>query len=347
MATISVDVSALVDGLQADAADVVIPIQDLKTGIENSLNGVQHFDQMAMTAATTLTLASDAVTITQSYHKIDTQSAAATDDLSTISGGAEGDILFIKQANSSRDVTVKHGVGNIKTNSGADCRLYTSDAMLMLIFDGSNWIAHDAPINLTLPAVADKVSSPNGDVYNSSTRGGLQVYERSLLQGIGSIVYANTATLTLNNQTVEASMKPTGNGTLVFPANFFKAGTTVRICIWVYYNAPASVFTAFRFYLNSTKIMEGVGAHAATPIANNVLRLEYVLTCLTSGASGTLIGQGQADAGRDRDVVVPIAMSATTTIDTTAANTLDPRLVHNTTGTTMLVTNMIAEVLQQ
>jgi hypothetical protein len=44
MTTITVDTSGLVDGTAADAADVLNPITDLKTAIENILNGIQVLD---------------------------------------------------------------------------------------------------------------------------------------------------------------------------------------------------------------------------------------------------------------------------------------------------------------
>lgn len=63
----------------------------------------------------TLTIASGAITVTKSYHKVDTEGAAATDDLDTINGGTDGDILILRTANASRDVTVKNGTGNLRT----------------------------------------------------------------------------------------------------------------------------------------------------------------------------------------------------------------------------------------
>lgn len=48
---------------------------------------------------------------------IDTQGGAATDDLDTINGGKDGDIIILRTASSSRDVTIKHGTGNIDCGS--------------------------------------------------------------------------------------------------------------------------------------------------------------------------------------------------------------------------------------
>lgn len=141
MATITVDTSGLVDGTQADAADVSIPIGNLKTAVENIINGIQAFDQANLGSASTLTLASDTVTVTKSFHLIDTEASASTDNLATINGGSAGDILVFAAANSSRDVVVKHGTGNIKIDSEADVTLTTANMIIIAVYNGTNWLA--------------------------------------------------------------------------------------------------------------------------------------------------------------------------------------------------------------
>jgi len=56
-----------------------------------------------------LTIATGAVTVTQTFHRIDTESDDATDDLVTINGGSDGDILILRSTNVARVVTVKKG----------------------------------------------------------------------------------------------------------------------------------------------------------------------------------------------------------------------------------------------
>lgn len=92
-------------------------------------------------AATELTIATGAVTITQSHHTIDTEGDASTDDLVTISGGTEGDHLWIRPADGARTVVVKHGSGNIVTRSGADYTLDEEYKTVHLRFSGSTWYA--------------------------------------------------------------------------------------------------------------------------------------------------------------------------------------------------------------
>lgn len=59
-----------------------------------------------------LTIASGAITVTQTYVQVDTEGAAATDDLDTINGGESGDLLVVRSLTSGRDTTLIEG-GNL------------------------------------------------------------------------------------------------------------------------------------------------------------------------------------------------------------------------------------------
>ena len=84
--------------------------------------------------------AGGAITVTKSYHTVDTNSNDATDDLDTINGGVDGYILIIRPINSARTINVTEA-GNIKLD-GAN-RLMVDDFMtLTLIYDAtlSKWL---------------------------------------------------------------------------------------------------------------------------------------------------------------------------------------------------------------
>lgn len=93
---------------------------------------------LSLGTQTELTIASGAVTKIRSFHTIDTEGDAASDNLDTISGGAEGDILTIKAVTGARVVTVRDSVGNIILEG--DCVLNSNWDTLTLIHDGTNWI---------------------------------------------------------------------------------------------------------------------------------------------------------------------------------------------------------------
>ena len=68
---------------------------------------------------------------------IDTEASAATDDLDTINGGLEGQIIVCSSFNNGRDVTFKDGTGNLRL-AGDFTSTVTSD-LITLIRRGANW----------------------------------------------------------------------------------------------------------------------------------------------------------------------------------------------------------------
>lgn len=101
---------------------------------------------------TTLTISSGAITITGNYHKVETESGAASDDLATITGGAAGQFLYLLTVNDARDVVIKHGTGNIYCMGAKDITLSTSYEMAQLIYDTTNtrWVAAKCPPGYSL-----------------------------------------------------------------------------------------------------------------------------------------------------------------------------------------------------
>ncbi len=86
-----------------------------------------------------LTIAAGVIAVTQSYHRVDTQGDAATDDLDTINGGVTGRLLVLRPEDGARTVVVKHNTGNIWIKAAADVMLDDIHDHLMLIYDGSAW----------------------------------------------------------------------------------------------------------------------------------------------------------------------------------------------------------------
>ena len=86
-----------------------------------------------------LTISSGAITITHSYHQIDTESDASSDNLQTINGGSDGQILILRTSNSNRDVVLVHDSGNILISDGDDHTLSTNNGIIVLFKNGNNW----------------------------------------------------------------------------------------------------------------------------------------------------------------------------------------------------------------
>ena len=73
--------------------------------------------------ATELTIATGAITATQSHHTIDTEADGSPDDLDTINGLVTNQRYFFRPASDARTVVVKHGTGNILCIGNADITL--------------------------------------------------------------------------------------------------------------------------------------------------------------------------------------------------------------------------------
>jgi len=87
-----------------------------------------------------LTIATGAVTSTKLFHRIDTEGDAASDDLDTINGGYEGQVLTIKPANGARTVVAKDGTGNLQLSGSTDFSMDEAEDTLTMIKSGSSWL---------------------------------------------------------------------------------------------------------------------------------------------------------------------------------------------------------------
>lgn len=129
--------------------NVMGTVTDLVTRLARSLSATGNLD---FATATTLTISSGSVTPTQNWHLVDTESAAASDDLTTIAttNVTDGFILYLRQVADARDVTIKHATGNIKCPSGVDIVLTDSTQVVTLIYDATLavWLASPSPASV-------------------------------------------------------------------------------------------------------------------------------------------------------------------------------------------------------
>jgi len=137
------DVNELQDAIEAIetelGTDPAGTATDLKTRLANLISDGGF---LKLKTSTELTISSGAITVTQNFHTIDTESDAASDDLATINGGAAGLMVFFRTESSSRDVVIKHNTGNILTSSGADITLANTNELMVGIYDSglSMWL---------------------------------------------------------------------------------------------------------------------------------------------------------------------------------------------------------------
>lgn len=80
----------------------------------------------------------ESITVTDSYHLVDTYDNAGSDDLKTINGGKQaGQILVLQAANDGRTVVVHKDDGNVKM--AADVTLAEATDSITLVYNGTNW----------------------------------------------------------------------------------------------------------------------------------------------------------------------------------------------------------------
>ena len=158
--------------------------------LDASGNDVSAVGTLDFNNASELTISSGSVTPTQTLHTVDTESDASTDDLTTIVGGADGQILILRPENAARTVVVKHGSG-LKLIREEDYTMSDVEHTLVLMYnvDSLAWTeivrSHPTPlyieeivsshtlsasecfgavyyapsaVTITLPAVADGMS---------------------------------------------------------------------------------------------------------------------------------------------------------------------------------------------
>jgi hypothetical protein len=109
------------------------------TNVANTVTAATTFDGAVILTRATATIAAGVVTAVGGAMVIDTEAAAATDDLDTLSGGATGQIMILQSANSARDVTVKHGTGNIYLTGRVDFTLTGTRDKLVLMCVSPEW----------------------------------------------------------------------------------------------------------------------------------------------------------------------------------------------------------------
>lgn len=105
------------------------------------------YEMMFAKEGSALTIASGVITVTgnEAYFKVSGESAAA-DDLVTINGGTDGDIIILVYDGEA--ITLKD-TGNIDTGDYGDLLILAATGnSVVLRYDGSNWIVQTTSVNM-------------------------------------------------------------------------------------------------------------------------------------------------------------------------------------------------------
>ena len=92
----------------ADTRYELLNPASLDSGGDNNFSGDNTFNgKVLFSDDGELTISSGEITVTGVYHTVDTESDDATDDLETINGGADGQILVLRAEDDARNVVIK------------------------------------------------------------------------------------------------------------------------------------------------------------------------------------------------------------------------------------------------
>lgn len=125
------------------------------------------------------TIASGAITpdVRYSLITVDTEAAAATDDLLTINSGNVGDIIYLRAANAARTVTLKHQTGNISMATAGDFALTSFPFPAQ--YDGTYWRVKNPDAAPTVPVASTQAEQETGTATSSFVSPGRQQYHDS------------------------------------------------------------------------------------------------------------------------------------------------------------------------
>ena len=205
---------------------------------------------------------------------------------------------------------------------------------------------------LTTPTIADFTNAQHDhlDADDGGTLSASAIASGTLplarLPALTARQFSQTNTVTVNTTTAETTILGTGVGTLTLAANQLVAGSAIKITVSGYGQRSSGNLTA-RIRLGGTLIIATATAGPAFS-ANHMFKIEAMLTCITTGASGTVFGQGSLLVGGTTVLAAQLQMvsTAAVTVDTTGTLAIDATIQwSSSSGTnTVTTTNALIEV---
>jgi hypothetical protein len=189
-----------------------------------------------------LTIATGVVTITNggSLYALDTESAAATDDLDTINGGNDGQEIFVTNTADARNVVLKHNTGNIFNPNLSDVTLDVTSDRIKLLYNSTlgKWL---------ITSQANRLGFLNSKAANGYT----YLPNGTLMQwGTGTVVAGTLlVTFPITFPTVLCHFGGRVEGSA--PANRFITGTRVslsQVNFYIYDAGGSASSNSFTWY---------------------------------------------------------------------------------------------------
>jgi hypothetical protein len=270
-------------------------------------------------APTTLTLSGGAVAATQNLHIIAAETGT-TDDLDTINGLTDRQLLIIK-ADTGDTITVKHATGNVHFDSGNDFEL-SGDSWLLLFYDGSNAVALGAGGSSTVDAADVTYTPVDNDDYGGADPGNvddalddLASRTETLETGRVDLLFTQTVTQEVVNTTTETNLLNAGRGSKTLTADLLQSGDALRLRLSGKLSDTGTPSPTISIELGGTTLA------SATPTLSGITDVDWhfniLITCRVSGASGKLLASGLFDY--DEGSEISLESASEVSLDTTPA----------------------------
>jgi hypothetical protein len=220
----------------------------------NTLSGSNTFTgKVLLPTDGELTIATGAVTVTGAFHTIDTESDAASDNLDTISGGADGQVLQIRADNDARTVVVKHNTGNIYNPGAADISLDNYYNVLNLRYDGTltKWVVINNTASETVPGNVELATTAEAAAGTDTTRAvtpaGLQLLGYAYTQ---SSATDSTATTIPHDNTIPQNTEGKEFFTVAYTPK--KATSKIHVRVVLHVSTSAAQYAQAALFKDST-----------------------------------------------------------------------------------------------
>lgn len=191
-------------------------------------------------------------------------------------------------------------------------------------------------------------SSPGGFWYDTGKLA-FRGTTASAIQAFSTTQFTQTADVTVANTTAETSILGTGVGSKTLGASSLIAGKTIRISGSGYIADLLTPTGRIKVKLGSTIILDSTAAALVTVTGSGRFEYEAIITCRTTGGSGTVYCQGDA---RYYSILtaanfIQMVNTATTTINTTTSQAIDVTWQWGTANAanTITLTNATIEIL--
>lgn len=240
-----------------------------------------------------------------------------------------------------------------------DFGLYTTGGASPLDLNGgrltgfvSSLASTTASASIKIPAGTAPTSPVEGDQWNDSTQKADIAFIDGIKQSRVGCIFTQTADVTVASTASETTLIGTGVGTVTLPANFFTVGKTIRIGANGHYGTanPAGTLQ-IKVKLGTTVILDTTASTMSNGLSNLAWTIaETVITCRTTGATGTVMGQGYAEFSTTHTATTIDDFTPNTTaitIDTTASQAISITAQWGTSSAsnTITATNVTIEVL--